>query len=218
MSAAGDGEAGTVFRSIGVIRLRMATDGEGVTTLVGGHGCPLACRYCLNPQCGREDGLLETLDAETLYARVKRDDLYYLATGGGVTFGGGEPLLQSAFLSDFIRMCRERGHTEWKFSLETSLAVPNGALARLDGLIDRYIVDCKDMTPEIYRAYTGKTPEYLFENLAYLAARCPEKVTVRVPLIPGFNTDADRDASAARLREMGFSNLDLFDYRMPEKK
>ena len=203
-----------VFRSIGVVRLRMATDGAGVTTLVGGYGCPLSCRYCLNPQCGAPEMAVEAFTREALLERVKCDDLYFLATGGGITFGGGEPLLQSAFLADFIRFCREKGYGGWKFYAETSLAVPNAFLARLDGLIDGYIVDCKDMDPEIYEAYTGKPPELLYENLRYLAARCPERVRVRVPLIPGYNTEEDRERSCQTLREMGFSDLELFAYRV----
>ena len=74
-----------------IIRHRIPTDGDGVTTLVGLKGCPLACKYCLNPQCGTAKS--ERLTADELYEKVRIDDLYFIATGGGITFGGGEPLL-----------------------------------------------------------------------------------------------------------------------------
>ena len=73
-------------------RLRMTTDGEGVTTLVIFHDCPLRCKYCLNPFSFAPDTKREDLTPEQLYDKVKIDDLYFVATGGGVTFGGGEPL------------------------------------------------------------------------------------------------------------------------------
>ena len=206
------------FYSIGVDRLRMATDGEGVTTLAAGHGCPLACRYCLNPQCLRQNGITDVFSSpEALYKKVKQDDLYFEATGGGITFGGGEPLLQADFIRDFILLCKKEGRN-WHFNLETSLAVPNASLAMLDGLIDLYAADCKDMNAEIYRAYTGREPTERDENLRYLAKTCPDRVIVRVPLIPGYNTEDDRSRSADLLHAMGFSRLDLFSYRMPDKK
>ena len=80
---------------IGIDRHRLTTDGEGVTTLVAFHGCPLHCKYCLNPQCLSPDGVLRTITPSELYSEVEIDDLYFVATGGGICFGGGEPLLHS---------------------------------------------------------------------------------------------------------------------------
>ena len=77
---------------IGIRRHRLTTDGEGVTTLAAFWGCPLRCQYCLNPYCMDEHFKGEMLTPQELYDRVKIDDLYFRASGGGVTFGGGEPL------------------------------------------------------------------------------------------------------------------------------
>ena len=79
---------------IAINRHRLTTDGEGVTTLVAFHGCSLRCKYCLNPQCLQSDGVWQVLTPGELYAEVEIDDLYFMATGGGICFGGGEPLLQ----------------------------------------------------------------------------------------------------------------------------
>ena len=105
---------------IGISRHRMATDGDGVTTLVGFHGCPLRCRYCLNPHSFDEKTKCAVMTPEALYERVKVDQLYFLATGGGVTFGGGEPLLYPDFLQAFRALCGPA----WRLCVETSLSVP----------------------------------------------------------------------------------------------
>ena len=73
----------------GIKRHRMTTDGTGVSTLVGAYGCPLKCRYCLNPLAWNPETLKKCIpmSPETLYEKVKIDALYFLATGGGITFG-----------------------------------------------------------------------------------------------------------------------------------
>ena len=89
---------------IGLSRLRLTTDGHGVTTLVAFHGCPLRCKYCLNPQCLRETASTLELTAEQIYKVLKKDELYFLATKGGATFGGGEPLLNAEFIKDLLEL------------------------------------------------------------------------------------------------------------------
>lgn len=92
-----------------VSRHRLVIDGEGVTTLVTFNGCPLRCKYCLNKTSwDAAKGRFYT--PEELYEIVKIDQLYFLATKGGVTFGGGEPLLQVDFIrgiSCFVRTAME---------------------------------------------------------------------------------------------------------------
>lgn len=67
---------------IGIDRHRLTTDGKGVTTLVAFHGCPLHCKYCLNPQCLSPDGVLRTITPSELYSEIEIDDLYFVAIGG----------------------------------------------------------------------------------------------------------------------------------------
>ena len=183
-------------------------------TLVAGYGCPLGCRYCLNPACSDPQFSPRVYTVSSLFERVRVDSLYFEATGGGITFGGGEPLLQAEFLRDFIRYVRDSGLV-WRFGIETSLAVAPERVAMLldDAPPDSWLVDVKDMNPAIYRAYTGQEPEKMRQNLATLAARCPNRVTVRVPRIPDYNTDEDCDSSERILRDMGFGRIDRFTYR-----
>ena len=199
---------GLLYPLLAVSRLRMGTDGIGVTTLVSGAGCPLNCRWCINKKLLREAPARQ-VTAEELLEQVKIDDLYFRATGGGITFGGGESLLHAAFIRRFREICPE----EWRIRVETSLAVPAEQAEAVLEAVDEFIVDCKDMDPEIYRRYTGKDSSLMRENLRILIdAVGSDRITVRVPLIPEFNTKEDQARSARLLRSMGFLKLDLFDY------
>lgn len=194
---------------IAINRHRLTTDGEGVTTLVGFHGCPLHCEYCLNPQCLQADGVWCRLTPGELYSEVEIDDLYFMATGGGICFGGGEPLLRS----DFIKAFAEIMNPEWKLTIETSLNVPLENVKAIASLVQMWYVDIKDMNPDIYKAYGCKENKQVVSNLQWLAANgYADKVIIRLPLIPEYNTDEDRQRSQQQLEEMGFTNFDKFNY------
>ena len=200
---------------IGISRHRLATDGQGVTTLAAFYGCPLRCKYCLNPHSWRENDKLRHFTPEELYELTRIDQLYFLATGGGVTFGGGEPLLRPGYLEQFRALCG----SQWRLCVETSLAVPREAVERAAGCIDEFIVDCKDTNPAIYERYTGRSNEEMLQNLRWLAGAIdPSRIVVRIPLIPDYNTDADRDASEALVRALGITRIDRFTYKTDIKK
>nr|WP_315391252.1 radical SAM protein [uncultured Prevotella sp.] len=194
---------------IAINRHRLTTDGEGVTTLVGFHGCPLHCEYCLNAQCLQADGVWCRLTPGELYSEVEIDDLYFVATGGGICFGGGEPLLRS----DFIKAFAEIMNPEWKLTIETSLNVPLENVKAIASLVQMWYVDIKDMNPDIYKAYGCKENKQVVSNLQWLAANgYADKVIIRLPLIPEYNTDEDRLRSQQQLEKMGFTNFDKFNY------
>ena len=191
-----------------VSRHRLATDGDGCTTLVTFNGCPLRCKYCINKTSWEpEKGKVYT--PESLFEEVKIDQLYFLATHGGVTFGGGEPLLQAEFIKEFRGLCG----TQWRLVAETSLNVPFENVQTVDSVLDGYIVDIKDLEPEIYRAYTGCDNAMTIANLEWLLQQGdPNRIMVRVPHIPNHNTDEDVMRSKERLTAMGVKNLDEFQY------
>lgn len=194
---------------IGVSRHRIGVDGVGVTTLAAFHGCPLRCKYCLNPACFGPTDQLYSYTPKSLYEKVRIDNLYFLATGGGICFGGGEPLLRTDFISQFRGLCG----TAWRLTAETSLNVPRSAVETAAAVIDDFIVDIKDCNPNIYKAYTGRSNRRVVFNLRWLiAAKGAEHIIVRVPLIPNYNCDADRDRSIATLKEMGVVRIDRFNY------
>ena len=195
---------------IAVSRHRMASDGQGVTTLVCFHGCPLRCKYCLNPFSFATDTKRISMTPETLYGKTRCDELYFLATGGGVTFGGGEPLLYAPFLKAF----RGRCGAQWHLCAETSLAVPWENVEMAAECIDMFYVDCKDTDPQVYRAYTGGENAGMLENLRRLILLVgADRVVVRLPLIPGYNTEEHRKNSQTVLENMGVTQFDRFTYQ-----
>lgn len=195
---------------VAISRHRLMTDGDGVTTLVVLHSCPLRCRWCLNPQTWRDGSTFQLMTPMQLFTHVRVDDLYFQATGGGVTFGGGEPALRSIFISQFRKVIPK----QWKINIETSLNVPQEHVERLLAVIYEFVIDIKDMNPQIYATYTGRDNAKTIENLRFIAsAGMTDKCRIRIPLIPGFNSEDDREQSIYELEQMGFTRFDKFEYK-----
>ena len=196
---------------IGRARHRLATDGDGGTTLVAFHGCPLRCQYCLNPQALGDGRRLREYSTDELYAETRLDELYFIATNGGVTFGGGEPCLRPQFIRQFRTLC----DPTWQLNLETSLNVPSSDIEALLPVVNTLIIDVKDINRDIYRRYTGRSNDLVIDNLRLIAdAERQKDCLIRIPLIPGDNTDADREASRMALEALGFDRFDLFTYQI----
>ena len=196
---------------IGIARHRLSTDGDGVTTLVAFHGCPLRCRYCLNPQSLGEGGCFREYSPEELYAETRIDELYFIATNGGITFGGGEPCLRTLFIREFRELCG----SAWQLNLETSLCVPSVNIEALLPVVNTLIIDIKDMNPDIYHSYTGQSNDHVLDNLRLIAEAGRQRdCIVRIPLIPDYNTDTAREKSRKALETLGFIRFDLFTYQI----
>ena len=195
-----------------ISRHRIGSDGGGVRTLVTFYGCPLHCKYCINDFCHDRVSNMKTTDE--VLAELMKDDLYFKATNGGVTFGGGEPLLQSSFIKELI----EKMPKQWNVCIETSLAVNFRPMEALIPYVDHWYVDTKDYHNErIYNEYTqtkGLQP-LMIRNLRVLKNIVgAEKITVRVPYIKGFNNETNVNMSEAFLKLEGFTNIDKFDYEI----
>lgn len=202
---------------LGISRIRTDTDGEGVTTLVVSMGCPLRCAYCINPATwdGSYDKFVP-MTADELFNRLKIDNIYFLATGGGIVFGGGEPLLNVDFLEHFFKKYKKTG---WKFSLETSLSVPRENLERIYKNIDLFFVDSKDMNKERYELYTKGNYDLFLSNLLFLKEHVePEKIIVRVPKIYEFHKGNEAEENIQALKDLGIENINVFEYIDPERQ
>lgn len=199
---------------IGVVRHRINTDGKGVFTLAAFHGCTLRCRYCLNPQSIRENKNCLILSPEELLEMVSVDNLYFLATNGGVTFGGGEPLLRYQFIQEFKKIC----NPDWTINVETSLNVDPVNVSGIADIVDNFVIDIKDFDPEIYRKYTGIGNEKVISNLEWLCGKgLQEKIKVRVPLIKDFNSQESINKTIHILNRLGIKNIDCFNYVIVNK-
>lgn len=197
-----------------ISRLRMATDGTGVSTLVAFWGCPLHCKYCINDQCHDRGYRYPEVERgayspKELVKIVSKDDLYFKMTGGGIVFGGGEPLLQAEFIHEVCKLV----DSKWVKRIETSLYAHWKNISFLTEDIDEWIIDIKDINKEIYKDYTGKSNRSVVRNLKKLIERVPpEKIWIRVPHIPGFNKKEDVEKSKEELRKMGFVRIEEFKY------
>lgn len=203
-----------------ISRLRMGTDGSGITTLVTFMGCPLKCKYCLNQKCHEavyeadgktlRNGIM-LLTPQELYDLVKIDNIYFQSTGGGICFGGGEPTLYKDFIVEFKKICGDK----WKITLETSLRCSYNTIKDLSPVVDHWIVDIKSMNPYIYEEYTGVMSGIL-QHLSSIQKLVPqEKITVKVPHIPGFNDDEDLDSDIDEIkRRYGFENTVRTNYKI----
>lgn len=196
---------------IGIGRHRLGIDGEGVTSLVAFHGCTLRCKYCLNRQCFDPDGIWKTLTVDEVLEAVMPDNIYYLATGGGLCFGGGEPYLHA----EFIKAVCDAAPKQWKFTVETALNYDRKRLELLLPYINNYIIDIKDTNPDIYYRYTNNKNAIVLENLRWLVKQgedMPERILIRLPLIKDFNSPEDVAKSKAFLQKMGYKRFDEFEY------
>lgn len=82
-------------------------------------------------------------------------------------------------------------------------------------MVNTLIIDVKDMNPDIYRSYTGQSNALVLDNLRLIAeAGRQSDCIVRIPLIPNYNTDADREASRKALEALGLTRFDLFTYQI----
>ncbi len=199
-------------------------DGPGIRTTVFFKGCNLRCRWCANPESQsrklrpelseRLRGRVWTL--EEVLREVLRDKPFYEESGGGVTFSGGEPLLQADFVRALAGALRGEGVAT---SIETAAAVPPALFEKVFPLLDSAHIDLKHYDEEKHRAGTGVGLAHVLANLkTALASSTP--VNVRIPIIPGYN-DAPDDARAFAnlLRELGAKSVQILPFhQMGEKK
>ena len=122
--------------------------------------------------------------------------------------------MQSRFIKAFRNICG----TAWNITVETSLYVPQNHLRRLLNVVNTYIVDIKDLNPDIYLEYTSKDIRLLKENLQWLTAHvAKENIFVRVPSIPNHNMPENIEYSVEELKKLGLVNIECFDYINPKQ-
>jgi len=152
----------------------------------------------------------EDLAPAELVRRLLRDRIFFDESGGGVTFSGGEPLLQAPFLIDALGRLRAEGvHT----ALDTCGFAPWSALREAAGLASLVLYDLKLMDDARHRAATGQSNRIILDNLKALSA-IHSQIWIRVPVIPGVNDDeANLEATARFLAPLaGIRQVDLLPY------
>ncbi|WP_199424200.1 pyruvate formate-lyase-activating protein [Actinotalea solisilvae] len=169
-----------------------AVDGPGTRLTAFLSGCPLRCLYCHNPDT-MEMRRGEPVLADELLARIRRYVPVLQVTHGGVTFSGGEPLMQPAFLARLLRGAKEMGlHT----AVDTSgFLGAHCSDAMLDD-VDLVLLDVKSGLPETYRKVTGRDLQPTLDFGRRLAARGTE-IWIRFVLVPGLTDDEENVQAVA---------------------
>jgi pyruvate formate lyase activating enzyme len=156
----------------------------------------VGCGSCAAP-CPTEARQIvgRTMTVADVMAEVRADRVFYDDSGGGVTFSGGEPLMQAEFLIALLAACRREAiHT----AMDTCGFAPQADLLAAADLAGLILYDVKLVNDAAHRRYTGVSNATILENLRALGER-GRPVWLRVPLIPGVNDQADELAAIARL-------------------
>lgn len=133
----------------------------------------------------------ETPDVRDIMNTVLRDKPFYDRSGGGITLSGGEPFMNPQLAQQLLQASHQHGiHT----AVETCLHVPWRYIEPSLPFVDLFLADLKHVDDAAFRQWTGGSAKRVLDNLKRLA-QAGKKLTIRVPLIPGFN--ADKDAISA---------------------
>ncbi len=174
------------------------------------YDCAETCPSEATQKVGRPVGVEEVLET------IEQDRLFYDQSGGGVTFSGGEPLAQAAFLLELLKACGRRGFHR---AVDTSGCADAGQLMAVADQTDLFLYDLKLMDSDRHRKYTGIPNEGILSNLELLARR-GATVIVRIPVIPGVNTDDDNAVQTARFLTAlpGIRRVHLLPYHNTARK
>ena len=187
-------------------------DGPGIRTIVFLKGCVLRCKWCCNPESqeykiqtmkvqGEDKVIGRDVTVREMIEEVEKDRVYYYRSGGGMTLSGGECLCQPEFAGALLRAAKERG---------ISTAIESMACAKWETIetilpyLDTYLMDIKHTNPAKHKEFTGRSNELMLENAKKIADSHMTELSIRVPVIPGFNdTEIEIRDIAAYVRELG---------------
>lgn len=179
-------------------------DGPGIRTTIFFKGCPLNCWFCHNPESQNPlpEEIMKGNSTETeivgkqitvneILTEIRKDIIFYDESGGGVTYSGGEPLMQAEFLHAIIKECqKEEIHTV----LDTTGYGSLDLIKSLQGKVDLYLFDIKFIDEAKHIQFVGVSNKNILNNLRFLDST-KQSVFIRVPLIPGF-TDTEENIHA----------------------
>lgn len=139
--------------------------------------CVQVCNSEAIERIGRE------VSAKEVMEEVEKDMIFYETSGGGVTFSGGEPLMQPDFLMALLKTCKKKHiHT----ALDTSGYAPFELIDKLSQYIDLFLYDLKIIDNDKHKTYISKDNLLILKNLKRLAV-LKKNIIIRIPIIPGFN-------------------------------
>ena len=151
--------------------------------------CTLYCPHDAREVCGKE------YTADELLSEILKDKSLYKTSGGGVTFSGGECMLQIDFLEEILKKCKENGiHT----AIDTAGHIKYESFERVMPYTDLFLYDVKCIDPNKHKQYTGVDNELILENLKRLM-KAKMALWVRIPVIPTVN---DTEEEMIKIKEL----------------
>ncbi|HJN05014.1 MAG TPA: glycyl-radical enzyme activating protein [Bacteroidales bacterium] len=177
-------------------------DGPGIRQTIFFNGCSLSCWWCHNPE-GRSCDIFsfeneEILEGEKLYetksigkeyaitdliSEIKKDTIFFEESGGGVTFSGGEPLLQYDFVAALLKKCKD---LEIHTCIDTTGNISSEKLINAASYTDLFLYDIKHIDEKQHIKYTGISNKLILNNLKLLD-EMEKDIWIRFPLIPEIN-------------------------------
>ncbi len=167
--------------------------------------CVEACPHDAFKVVGREMTVAEVM------AEVEKDRIFYRRSGGGVTIGGGEPMLQYGFTTELLKAAQEEYlHT----ALETCGLVSWEHFKTALQYVDLLHIDLKHIDSQKHKVLTGQPNDVILNNLRQvLTIKSAKDVVIRVPVIPGCNDNVDNISQTAKfVAELGFTQIELMPY------
>ena len=190
-------------------------DGPGIRTTIFLKGCPLRCWWCHNPESINKisencedtiDSIVKKYSSSEVLKEIKKDIVFYDESGGGVTFSGGEPLIQIEFLEYTLKLCKKNYIST---VVDTCGYVSTESFKRVFEYTDLFLYDLKLFDDELHKKYTGVSNKLIKENLEFLSS-VNANVIIRVPLIPEI-TDTEENLSAISKYLLKFNNIARID-------
>jgi pyruvate formate lyase activating enzyme len=190
-------------------------DGPGIRTTVFFKGCPLRCWWCHNPESHKilpekidgcnlrrgfdqsfsmdKDEVGKEISVDELMYEIIKDRVFYEESNGGVTFSGGEPLMQPEFLKEALVGCKANGiHT----AIDTSGFASTEILNDIAQSTDLFLYDIKLMSEDEHQNYTGVSNQRILKNLIEVD-KLGKKIIIRIPIVPEI-TDTNENLYAIR--------------------
>lgn len=184
-----------------------AVDGEGIRYDIFFTGCPLRCVYCHNPDTWHTAGT--EYSADEVFNKIKRFKPYF-KKNGGVTFSGGEPLLNADFINELSPMLKNAG-IGYCIDTSGSVQLDEKVKTAIDNS-DMIILDIKFYDPETYRTYTSGDISFPIKTAEYCSFK-NKRLWLRTVIVPGINnTEKDIKKYAAFTRQFKFEKYELLGF------
>lgn len=151
-----------------------------------------------------------TMTVSEVVAEVERDVIFYDQSGGGVTFSGGEPLMQPDFLPALLNRCRALDiHT----AVDTSCYAEPEIVESVAEKADLFLCDIKHMNDEMHERFTGVGNDLILKNISRIS-QAGKKIIIRIPVIPGFNDDPENIEATGRFAASlpGLERIDILPF------